>query len=124
MCNWLKFINHFATIVKMNDVVRIRTLLEKSQRFFAALGDPVRQELLMNIMGGERLSVKELTSRTQLSRPAISHHLKVLKNANIIIEHKQGREIFYQPQPGENYRAVKELMGIIDNHIKEQEAKQ
>ena len=108
----------------MHDTTRARMLFKKSQVFFAALGDPVRQELLMNMMEGERLSVKELTSRTNLSRPTVSYHLKVLKQANVIIEHKAGREIFYQPQPGENYQAVKELMGIIDTHINEQGANQ
>lgn len=98
-----------------------RTLFHKSLLFFAALGDPVRQELLMSMMDTPRLSVKDLTSRTQLSRPAISHHLKVLKDANIIVEQKKGREIFYRPQPGENYKAVKELMDIIDRQIKRQE---
>lgn len=105
----------------MKNTARTRMLFQKSQLFFAALGDPVRQELLMNMMGSERLSVQELTSRTHLSRPTVSHHLKVLKKANIIVEHKKGREIFYQPQPGENYQAVKELMSIIDKHIKELE---
>ena len=75
----------------------------------------------MNMMGSNLLSVKELTGRTNLSRSAISYHLKVLKQADIIVEHKKGREIFYRPQPGENYQAVKELMGVIDKHIKEQE---
>lgn len=106
----------------MIDADRTRILFQKSQLFFAALGDPVRQELIMNMMGRERLSVKELTSRTDLSRPTVSHHLKILKEANIIVEHKVGREIFYQPQPGDNYRAVKELMGIIDRSIKKLEA--
>jgi ArsR family transcriptional regulator len=105
----------------MNDTDHARILFQKSQLFFAALGDTVRQELLMSMMGHDRLSVRELTARTKLSRPTISHHLKVLKKANIIVEHKEGRQIFYQPQPGENYKAVKELMGIIDEHIKEQE---
>lgn len=105
----------------MNDDDRARMLFQKSQLFFAALGDPVRQELLLNMMGSEMLSVKELTSKTNLSRPTISHHLKVLKQADIIVEHKEGREMFYRPQPGDNYQAVKELMKIIDRHIKEQE---
>lgn len=102
----------------MKRIEDTRVLFQKSQLFFAALGDPVRQELLISMMGPEWLSVKGLTSRTKLSRPTISHHLKVLKEANIIIEHKVGREIFYQPQPGENYAAVKELMNIIDQTIK------
>lgn len=105
----------------MKNIDYMRSLLHKSQLFFAALGDPVRQELLMSLMDSQHLSVKELTSKTKLSRPAISHHLKVLKEANIIVERKKGREIFYRPQTGQNYQAVKELMDIIDEQIKRQE---
>lgn len=105
----------------MNDPDRVRILFGKSQLFFAALGHPVRQELLMSMMDHDRLSVKDLTDRTNLSRPTVSHHLKVLKQANVIVEHKDGRQIFYHPQPGENYQAVKELIRIIDTIIQEQE---
>lgn len=92
---------------------RIKVLFDKSQPFFNALGDPVRQDLLRFMMSGELLSVKELAAHTSLSRPTISHHLKVLKEANIITEHKKGREIFYRPQPGEYFYTVKELMDTI-----------
>jgi DNA-binding transcriptional ArsR family regulator len=105
----------------MDDVEHIRILFRGSQAFFTALGDPVRQELLLAMMSGELLSVKELAGRTNLSRPTISHHLKILKEANIIVEHKNGRQIFYQPQPGEYFYIVKELIDSIDTIIKKGE---
>ena len=102
---------------------KITELFQKTQPFFNALGDPVRQELLLCMKNGEVLSVKELTARTKLSRPTISHHLKILKKANIIVEHKKGRQIFYRPQPGEYYGYVKELIDNIDEAIKQEEGK-
>jgi ArsR family transcriptional regulator len=105
----------------MDGIEHIRILFQGSQAFFTALGDPIRQELLLNMMNGELLSVKELAGRTKLSRPTISHHLKVLKDANIIVEHKKGRQIFYRPQPGEYFYVVKELIDSIDTIIKKEE---
>lgn len=103
----------------MSDAKRIEHLFKHSLPFFNALGDPVRQKLMIMMMNGEHLSVKQLTAGTQLSRPTISHHLKVLKNAHLIIERKVGREIYYQPQPGDYFYTVKDLMDTIDKAIKE-----
>lgn len=105
----------------MQDVEKIRSLFTASRPFFTALCDPVRQDLMLDMMCGEWLSVKELTSRSKLSRPAISHHLKVLKDAHIIIEHKEGRQTFYRPQPGEYFYVVKELIDTIDTVINKED---
>lgn len=105
---------------RVDKIEDIRRLFKRNQAFFIALGDPIRQELLLSMMYGELLSVKELASRTSISRPTVSHHLKVLKNANIIAEHKKGRQIFYRPQPGEYFDVVKELIDTIDKAIKKE----
>ena len=97
---------------------RIKTLFQQSSPLFVALGDSVRQELISNMLNGEVLSVEELASRTKLSRPTISHHLKILKDANLIVEHKNGRQTFYKPQVGEHFYTVKKLLDEIDTLIK------
>jgi ArsR family transcriptional regulator, arsenate/arsenite/antimonite-responsive transcriptional repressor len=96
---------------------QIEQLFRQSRPLFVALGDPVRQELLLNMMNGEVLSVKELAAKTNLSRPTISHHLRILKEAQIIVEHKKGRQTFYRPQPGEYFYTVKRLLETIDIKI-------
>jgi DNA-binding transcriptional ArsR family regulator len=101
----------------MDKLEQIRELFKESQDFFNALGDPIRQELLLSMMGPEFLSVKELANRTKLTRPTISHHLKIMKNANIISEVKKGRQTFYRPQAGEKFYIVKELIKTIDTVI-------
>ena len=105
----------------MIDTSEFERLFKESLPFFNALGDPVRQNLMLKMSKGDRLSVKELTVGTQLSRPAISHHLKVLKQAQLIVEHKVGREIYYQPQPGDYFNVVKELMDMIDEAMKQKD---
>ena len=67
------------------------------------------------MMDGEPKSVIELTAKTNLSRPTISHHLKVLKSAKILVEEKQGRKTYYSPQLGEYFYSVKELIDTVND---------
>jgi ArsR family transcriptional regulator len=61
---------------------------------FKALGDPVRKAILKAICC-EPLSVGEIVERVKLSQPAISHHLRILREAGIITAEKKGTTIFY-----------------------------
>ncbi|MCE3555419.1 metalloregulator ArsR/SmtB family transcription factor [Pseudonocardia sp. RS11V-5] len=70
-------------------------------RAFKALGDPVRLRLLSLIAsheGGEAC-VCELTGVFDLTGPTISHHLKVLKEARLIIGDRRGTWIYYRVAP-------------------------
>lgn len=91
----------------------LRALFTRSLPLFNALGDPIRQQLLLLMMDGARRSVAELASETELSRPTISHHLKILKDAHIVDSHKEGRKIYYCPQMGEYVTPIKELIDTV-----------
>jgi ArsR family transcriptional regulator, arsenate/arsenite/antimonite-responsive transcriptional repressor len=60
-----------------------------------AIGDPVRLELLSLLFHKGRSNVGDIASNFRLSRPAISHHLKVLKEAGVVDYEKVGQEGFY-----------------------------
>ena len=62
-----------------------------------ALGDETRQQILMVLLESEQvgLRVGEITTRTHLSRPAVSHHLKILRDAKIITMRRKGTMNFY-----------------------------
>jgi ArsR family transcriptional regulator, arsenate/arsenite/antimonite-responsive transcriptional repressor len=62
---------------------------------FNALGDRYRQDIVMLLAQDERLNVNQIAERMPLSRPAISHHLKVLMQANLIVVERVSRENFY-----------------------------
>lgn len=62
---------------------------------FNALGDPYRQDIIMLLAVGERLNVGQIAERMPLSRPAISHHLKVLLQAGLVQLDRVSRENFY-----------------------------
>lgn len=62
---------------------------------FTALGDRYRQDIIMLLAQDERLNVNQIAERMPLSRPAISHHLKVLLQAGLIELDRVSRENFY-----------------------------
>jgi DNA-binding transcriptional ArsR family regulator len=65
---------------------------------FAAIAHPVRRQLLDMLSKGDQ-SVKELTSPFEMSRPAISQHLRILLEVGLVSEKRQGRERHYQLHP-------------------------
>lgn len=62
---------------------------------FGALGDATRCRLI-EMLSERPLPVHTLTEAFSISRPAISRHLRVLKEAGLVIEEKQGRENVYR----------------------------
>lgn len=65
---------------------------------FQAIADPVRREII-ELLANETLTVNTIAEKFDVSRPAISKHLKILKECGIIAINKQGRERFCQIQP-------------------------
>jgi DNA-binding transcriptional ArsR family regulator len=65
---------------------------------FAALGDPTRREIFARIAERPR-AVGELARELPISRPAVSQHLKVLKNAGLVVDRAQGNRRVYQADP-------------------------
>lgn len=65
---------------------------------FSALGDDVRLRLVDALRGGAK-PVHALAALFDISRPAISRHLKVLKEAGLVREIKSGRENLYEMIP-------------------------
>ena len=63
-----------------------------------ALGDPTRRAVFELLGQGPR-SVGDLAARLPVSRPAVSQHLKVLKNAGLVIDHAAGTRRVYQLDP-------------------------
>jgi len=63
-------------------------------RVFVALGDEHRQRILLTFEKGERLTVGQIVQVATLSRPAVSHHLKILREAGVLIAERSGREVY------------------------------
>ena len=65
------------------------------QRTMKALADPTRREILHLLKSG-RLAAGEITERFPVSAAAISRHLSVLKEADLIRDTREGKFIFYE----------------------------
>lgn len=61
---------------------------------FKALADPTRREILRLLRGGER-TAGELAERFAMSKPSMSHHFAVLKDADLIRSRRDGKQIYY-----------------------------
>jgi DNA-binding transcriptional ArsR family regulator len=64
------------------------------ERALDALGDPTRRTVLKRLRGGAR-SVGEIADGMDVSRPAVSQHLKVLKAARLVIDRAEGTRRLY-----------------------------
>ena len=70
-----------------------------------ALGDPTRRAIFERLAAGPR-AVGELASELPVSRPAVSQHLKMLKNAGLIVDTPAGTRRLYRLDP-DNVNAVR-----------------
>ena len=63
-----------------------------------AIGDEMRQHLILVMMDGgdcNGMRVNDIAAKTRLSRPAVSHHLQILKDAGVIKMRKEGTKNYY-----------------------------
>jgi DNA-binding transcriptional ArsR family regulator len=65
---------------------------------WAALADPTRRAVLARVAEQPR-SVEQIAQALPVSRPAVSQHLRVLAEANLVVGHKEGRRRVYRVQP-------------------------
>jgi DNA-binding transcriptional ArsR family regulator len=62
---------------------------------FNALGDPHRR-LIVELLGSGARSVREIADTLPISRPAVSRHLRLLKDAGLVIEEPRGTQRIYR----------------------------
>jgi len=65
---------------------------------FQAIADPIRRDII-ELVSNESLTVNEVAEKFEISRPAISKHIKILKECGLIEINQIGRERYCQIQP-------------------------
>ena len=75
----------------------------------AALADPTRREILERLRSGPR-AVGELAGDLPVTRPAVSQHLRVLKDAGLVSDRRQGTRRLYRVDP----RGLAELRTYLE----------
>jgi len=88
-----------------------------SNRAFKALGDPTRREILGLLRDGEK-TAGELAEQFDMTKPSMSHHFAVLKDADLITSRRDGQQIWY----GLNTTVVQDVlawgMGLLEGNGK------
>ena len=104
-------------VVDKSEIKKTLKTFNSCVPFFIAMSDEYRQQLIMDIAeaGREGINVSNLSAKSKLSRPAISHHIKVLKDSGMIKPKKIGTQIFYQLNLSENFKTVSELITSMEN---------
>jgi DNA-binding transcriptional ArsR family regulator len=85
---------------------------------FKALADPTRREILALLRAGEK-TAGDLAERFDMTKPSMSHHFAVLKEADLITSRREGQQIWY----GLNTTVVQDLMAWAMELIEEKNKK-
>jgi DNA-binding transcriptional ArsR family regulator len=64
-------------------------------KVYSALGDEHRQRILLTFEPGERLNIGQVVEVSTLSRTAVSHHLRILREAGVLQSQKEGKEVYF-----------------------------
>ena len=86
-------------------------------RTFTALGDEHRQRILLTFEAGERLNVGQIVEVSTLSRSAVSHHLKVLREARVLASEKVGKEVYYWVDKAFLESSLAAVLGYIRERV-------
>ncbi|KUP05151.1 ArsR family transcriptional regulator [Bacillus coahuilensis p1.1.43] len=81
---------------------------------FQALSDPYRQDIILLLAEKQPLSVNEITENLTLSRPAISHHLKILRDQQLVSIDQKGTQRYYSLQLEDALDLIKELVKTVE----------
>ncbi len=106
-------------MITKEELHRTREILRSCLPMFIALGDDFRQQLIIDIAasGEKGINVTDLAESAKLSRPAISHHLKVLKDLGLITPRKTGTQIFYKLSIHKDLEKLSEFINSISKVI-------
>jgi ArsR family transcriptional regulator, arsenate/arsenite/antimonite-responsive transcriptional repressor len=68
--------------------------MNRAGSFFNALSDQTRREILKMLREGD-MTPGEIITNFSISKPSLSHHLEILKNADLVITERKGQNIVY-----------------------------
>lgn len=108
----------------MDECAKQRKLLadefELYRKVFIALGDETRQQIFIVLLEHDTVGMRvpEITERTHLSRPAVSHHLQILKDAGLINMHRSGTMNYYYVDAAQTrWSGLKKLVDHVDEVV-------
>ena len=95
-------------------IEQIREDFVKCRKLLIAIGDETRQAIITVLMGScTGMRVGAITEKTHLSRPAVSHHMRIMLDCGIVAVDKQGTKNYYSLNIGEDFQNLIALIGHI-----------
>ncbi|MFL8709548.1 ArsR/SmtB family transcription factor [Clostridioides sp. GD02377] len=107
----------------------VTSRFKECRKAISAMGDETRQLILITLLESDfnGIRVGEITEKTHLSRPAVSHHLKILKEAEIVNVRREGtKNYYYLDSKKSQWKSLTELINLIFigiQHIGENDAR-
>ncbi len=86
---------------------------QKCRNAFTAIGDETRQLILLVLLESDLSGIRvgKIAERAHLTRPSVSHHLQILKEAGIVAMRKEGTKNYYYLSADETQ--WKEIAGLV-----------
>ena len=97
---------------------RTMNILTECIPVFTMLQDESRQQILMLLFDKKQMTVSEITGNLELSRPAVSHHMKLLLDAGLVLVRKNGKERIYSLKLENAVAQLRELLVSIESDMK------
>ena len=83
-------------------------------RILETLKDPTRLQILNYLIRNGPTNVGDITSQFKVTRPAISHHLRILRDGKTVKSEKKGQEVLYSANTRPVAQALRELAERLD----------
>lgn len=93
-------------------------IFEQLGPYFIGLGDPVRQQIVALLIDREQMNVTQIAEHIPMSRPTVSHHLKILRQTGLLAVQKKGTEMYYRLAFDDAISLMKQLVVFVEEECR------
>jgi len=101
----------------MKTITHIPNEWQDISALFVALGDEQRQRILLAFDKDERLNILQIVEHSNLSRTAVTHHLKVLQHGGALQSEKIGKEVFFWVDKTQITQAIQNVLNYMQQSL-------
>lgn len=104
-----------------NNLNKIIEGFQECRHAFTAIGDQTRQLILLVLLESDLSGIRvgEIARKAHLTRPSVSHHLKILKEAGIVAMREEGtRNYYYLSADETRWKEIADLTGLIYTSVR------
>ncbi|MEK4109439.1 ArsR family transcriptional regulator [Paenibacillus sp. DS2363] len=93
---------------------KVIDIFENLSPYLQGLGDPVRQRIISLLIDQESMNVSQIAEHVPMSRPTVSHHLKILRQSGLLSVQKKGTEMYYKLEFNDAIELIKQLVHLVE----------